>query len=59
MAYYVSIVRNVPENGYDIGVTDQVQILLKYVLLFETYHPFSIFDGGSSYLAQYLLIVSR
>ena len=59
MAYYVSIVNNVSEYGYDIGVTDQVQILLEYVLLFETYHPFSIFGGGSSYLAQRLLIVSR
>ena len=52
MAYYVSIVRNVPEYGYDIGVTDHIQILLKYVLLFETYHPFSIVDGYSSYLVQ-------
>ena len=46
IAYYVSIVRNVPEYEYDLGVTDQVQILLKYVLLFETYHPLSLFDGG-------------
>ena len=41
----------VTDHCYDLGVKGQGQICLKSVLLLARQFPFSLLDGGCSYLA--------